>query len=1319
MLASFSPASTLATPKRQMVPATMTSPGDPSLASTPPMPLPGGILQLSPDSPGAFWGDSVASSPSTDAALQRQRSSNLLARTRDRLASPLWSPRPQTAPRTLARPIAEGVTEGSSSSAAIPSSANANDLQQLMSRDDVPENKHLLEALDAAPPQKQRPWIAKAVEWFDGQSIATLSPAAIRDYAVLAHIKVTPENRELLGRYFHSLCNKVEERSGGELLIQALAYALAHLDPAIFAGDPTPLLDLGTNLLAKLNPSQREFKQADYPSARASLEALFQTLSLAKEVAPRFLNVREGGLYQSFRSRLQEIIDRAQYYPVIYHAGLIRQTLHLLEDPQIDFGGNLRRLGQGLQGMASLYQGGRGLFTFNLRIDKLVEGLHLLQQAAHGQRIDSRPWYDQLLLLEGNMLHCLQQQDLSSYPDPGSLEKLVQNMRMSGLNLNRMVPGKVQQYQRALRFGIAMQLQILVLEGPNPEVRTGSIERIIALTRPEAWGSDPDVMSGLLDTLALAASQSHSSRSTEVAMAIKALEALAPQLSAVTSGQSVMLGGLLRSQSTQDAASRAFSAWLGKETLSAKLQRLREQTTQRTPSDEERLFSHVKRTLRQIATIESFRVQEITSLSQLSSYIALTKLKHFVERTTTTQQLTAILQEQGVCVLNGFGGAGKSTLAAHYGHARKETQTVRWIGAEDSFKLQEGYEQLAQELRVDHKSLAKKLLASDPSQYRQELARMVYNALARNNQPPLLILDNAEDASLIEDYLLPRPDAIQAIITTRSAEAFEGTYEQLQLSAFSQDEGQHYLEARLKAMKRPCTNPEVASLLEEVGLVPQKLNLAAGYLQANKMATTAQYIARLQALKQAGTKQQGKLTLPEVALGLEKLTKEGQQLMQYAAYLDADFIPRSLASALLGTDDPEHLSEVVSDLSRLSLVQVVYNGDQELGLQVHREVQAACREYDSWSAESGLASREAILSQLAQELARQMPWVTATPDERWQSAKLYAPHVAKGVSRSGSPDAQPSPVVARLLGCMGQYSKEVALNYSEALQYQKQALKTYQTLHKGDHPDVARALSEIGTTLSQAGQRQAALARKKQALKMRKGLAEGQDDPEVAHALNSVGELLTHLGRHQEALEYKQEGLEMRKRLFKGQDHPELARSLSSVGISLENLNQLQEALVDKQEGLEMQQRFYNYEDHPGIAHSLNNVGETLIKLGGAEDGIPYCEEGLAMRKRLFEGQDRPYIAQSLNSLGVGYTALERYQEAADHYQQAVEVALRAFKGAHPQLTQYYGHLIETLPKLEETQVQQIKATLVPLCSEVLGAEHALTQVLLAASTDS
>ena len=955
LLASVSPEGTLATPKRQpaMVPATTTSPSEPSLAITLPSLPPGGILQLPPDSPGSLWSNGVASSLSIDAVLQRQRPSSLLPRTIGKPVCRFWSPRTQETPRTQARPVAEGdeaKSSGSQHPAVAPSDAIITSspaipsaLQQLMSPEGVPDNDTLLAALDAAPPQEQRLWLEEAIKWFADQKIEALGPAAIRDYAFLAHVQVTPENKELLKRYFNSLCNKVKDGSfGEELLIQALVYVLAHIDPTIFAGNPQPLLDLGTNLLAKLNPSQREFKQADYPSARASLEALFQALFLAKEVAPGHLNVREGGLYQSFRDRLQEIIDRAQYYPVRYQSRILMQILHLLEAPEPDREGNMRRIAQGLLGAVNLVAVGQGLATGELRPAELQEGIALLQRAFAGQRIQPEPWYSELLSLEEAMLRCLEGGGFRFYPEP---EELVQRAKDIPAQCRRrerlgalVGSDKINQYKQALRFGIAMQLSTLSLCGPTPAVRQGSIERLRALGQPKAWGSDTNVLAGLLDGLALVAVQSQAERAAEAAMAREYLEALAYALPTGSSQQSGMLKRLVRPQSPQDDASRTFSAWLGQETLPAKLQRLREQTTQPAPSDKERLLSHVKGPLRRTATIESFKAQEVANISQLGSYILLAKLSHFVERIAITEQLSVILSDKGVCVLHGFGGAGKSTLAAHYGHGCKATQTVRWIGAENSSKLKEGYEQLAQELQVAYQPLAKKL-TGDASQYRQELARMVYEALARSSQPTLLILDNAQDASLVADYLLHRPAAIQAIITTRSAEAFEGKYDQLQLGPFSQDQGEGYLEVRFKEMNRAYTAQEVSSLLEEVGRVPQKLGLAASYLQSYELFTTAQYIARLQALKQASPNQQSRLTLPEVVLGLETLTKAGQQLMQYAAYLDADFIPLSLVSVLLEEDDPEQLSEVARDLSRLSLMQVVSTQQgQEIGLRAHQEV---------------------------------------------------------------------------------------------------------------------------------------------------------------------------------------------------------------------------------------------------------------------------------------------------------------------------------------------------------------------------------------------
>ena len=1160
-----------------------------------------------------------------------------------------------------------------------------------MSREDVPYNQDLVAALNAAPPQEQRQWIEAAIQWLVNQPNENLPPAAIGDYAALAHVQVTPENRELLERYCHTLGKKVEESSGDESLITALAYALAHLDPAIFAGDPTPLQALADSLLEKLDPTKRDFSNNDYPSARASFEALFQALSLAKEVTPGPLNVREVDLYQSFRSRLQEIIDRDPYYPVTYHARILKQTLQLLEDPEPDLESNLRRISQGLLRAANLVAADQGLASLELKPAELQEGIDLLQQAFAGQHIQPKAWYRELLSLEGKMVQCLQQQELAPYPEPAALEQQAQSLHEQDEDLSILGQQSIQRDCKTFCFGIAMQLSTLALYGPTPAVRTGSIERLIALVQP--WGSDTNVMAGLLDGLALVAAQSQAARGREAAMARQALERLAAEPASDFSGQPRALEPLFHHpQSPQDAASKAFSAWLAGEELVSKLQRLQEQTTEQTPRDEDRLVTHVKGTQRRNATIESFRAQEMANIAQLSSYILLAKRSHFVERTSTTEQLSVILADKGVCVLHGFGGVGKSTLASHYSHGRKDTQTVRWIGAENNFKLQEGYEQLAQELQVAYQPLTKKLAAA-PSQYRQELARMVYQALEKSNQPTLLILDNAQDASLVADYLLHRPAAIQAIITTRSAEAFEGKYDQLQLGPFSQDQGEGYLEVRFKETKRPYTNPEVASLLEEVGQVPQKLSLAAGYLQANKLVTTAQYIARLQALKQASTNQQSRLTLPEVVLGLETLTKAGQQLMQYAAYLDADFTPLSLVSILLEEDDPEQLSEVVRDLSRRSLMQVVStNAGQELGLQVHQEVQASCREYAGWSPEAALGTRETILLQLARVLNAQMPFVESAPDDSWQRARLYAPHVATVVTALEDSGAAPSAVVARLLMLMGVYSQQVGLNYRQAVSFYERALAIYKQVYQetSNHPEVAWTLGNLGIAWSDLGDARQTVTYFERALAIfEQFYQETPNHPDIARTLNNLGNAWGALGDVRKAVSYYERVLAILEQFYQETpNRPEIARTLNNLGDAWQNLDDARQAVSYYDRALAIFEQFYQETpNHPDIAWTLNNLGDAWRDLGDARQAVSYYDRALAIFEQFYqETPNHLDIAWTLNNLGDAWRDLGDARQAVSYYDRALAIFEQFYQETlnHPDIAWTLNNLGDAWQNLDD-----------------------------------
>ena len=92
------------------------------------------------------------------------------------------------------------------------------------------------------------------------------------------------------------------------------------------------------------------------------------------------------------------------------------------------------------------------------------------------------------------------------------------------------------------------------------------------------------------------------------------------------------------------------------------------------------------------------------------------------------------------------------------------------------------------------------------------------------------------------------------VITTRNATLFEGRFTRLDLDVFDTAEAHQYLTNRLAAMQRPVERGDTAALVAEVGLLPQRLALAASYLQKYPIVTTVAYVSRLRALRhESGT----------------------------------------------------------------------------------------------------------------------------------------------------------------------------------------------------------------------------------------------------------------------------------------------------------------------------------------------------------------------------------------------------------------------------------------------------------------------------------
>ena len=87
------------------------------------------------------------------------------------------------------------------------------------------------------------------------------------------------------------------------------------------------------------------------------------------------------------------------------------------------------------------------------------------------------------------------------------------------------------------------------------------------------------------------------------------------------------------------------------------------------------------------------------------------------------------------------------------------------------------------------------------------------------------------------------------VITTRDATLFSDRFHRLTLGVFTETEAHEYIERRFAAMGGRPKPEHAADLVAEVGLVPQQLDLAAGYLEKNLLVNTAEYVDKLRARK--------------------------------------------------------------------------------------------------------------------------------------------------------------------------------------------------------------------------------------------------------------------------------------------------------------------------------------------------------------------------------------------------------------------------------------------------------------------------------------
>jgi len=296
--------------------------------------------------------------------------------------------------------------------------------------------------------------------------------------------------------------------------------------------------------------------------------------------------------------------------------------------------------------------------------------------------------------------------------------------------------------------------------------------------------------------------------------------------------------------------------------------------------------------------------------------------------------------------LQGMGGVGKTQLAVEYVYRNIERyDLIWWIPAEQTAVVLESLAQLAERLG---------LAATDD---RRRTARTVLDALSDSGLAWLLVYDNVDDGSVLDQFVPSHGGHV--ILTTRNQQLASG-WPSIAVDVFERSESIELLQRRSqdeRGVARISTQ-EAFALADKLGDLPLALEQAVSWYLATAMPV-GQYIELLDSQMSGELLSEGKpkgypVTVAAfVKLAVEQLRVSAPataQMFELFGYLGGEPIAVSMLRYGRDADITEPLKStlsaplprgrVVRDLSRFGLAKI----DQYERLQVHRLVQRVLRE---------------------------------------------------------------------------------------------------------------------------------------------------------------------------------------------------------------------------------------------------------------------------------------------------------------------------------------------------------------------------------------
>src|SRR6266487_319880 len=587
-----------------------------------------------------------------------------------------------------------------------------------------------------------------------------------------------------------------------------------------------------------------------------------------------------------------------------------------------------------------------------------------------------------------------------------------------------------------------------------------------------------------------------------------------------------------------------------------------------------------------------------------------------LERALQADQTTALSQPQA---MSGLGGVGKTQVAVEYAYRRaKDYEAVLWISAASRETLLSGFASLTSLLQLPER------YESD----QQKCVVAVHRWLQRRSRW-LLILDNADDLSLLPDFF-PSGQLKGHILLTTRAYALGGLANRIEVDTLDQTTGTFLLlhRAGLLSLELPLEQArdedrlDAQQIWQELGGLPLALDQAGAYIEETQCGLP-NYLRLFRTHRSMLLKQRGGVlrdhpdsvytTFTLAVKAVAQRHPAAEDLLWVCALMYPDAIPEEvflqgashLGSRLeLACGSPQDWNALLGTASAYSLLK---RQPREQTLSVHRLMQAVLQEH--------IPEHERVqwTHRIISALDRVLP---ENEYAKWSMCERLVPHILNIEEHTHAWENAPLELASLL--------HRTAYYLSLRARY-KQAEPLYQrALHILEHQDpdaVIRPLINLGAHYGSQGKNELAQACYQQALHI------WEKKPPRADYLTGVIILTNLSGTYCEQGEYEQAELLSQRALHiceqaTGPNHPDMILSLDGLAYVYQKRGQYEQAEPLYQRALHICEQALE-EEHHLMTSTLSNLANLYQNQEKYEQAELLYRRVLRIRERMFGLQHR------------------------------------------------------------------------------------------------